>query len=557
VKVFVSAFVLLFAAGLVPAKELSRMPVLSASAEVGPVSSPETDSRILAIRAVQARALARGDRAELKRLEGEVQAILLSRQPGQAPPGLELRVVMPEVNPPEFTGPDAVVDTGTFMATGADYMMDGTMYVTAFRTSDTVNWFYRSTDHGLTWQQLVGYSMVSGGSKVRTRRLGLCVGEGDSAFLYMFLCSEPPYEDLFEIRTNLDGFGAILTAVHAGSDTVTDFAVCRDYTGSNYWLYAVAVNDQRVGSRNAWYLRSADYGKTWALTDTGNSDVHLHYSFGAGSWLYHVLEGSNPYARGEVWLFYNPVYGARGQWQMQTIRPDTFSVRDPVIAPSFTLPESSATVWTLFSHDYQGIGDWDMFFAWSTTGGRSWPDWGVLSSVFDSLERFPDVRNYTSLGNTYINASYIWESNTQRTVYRHYTSSPDPSGWSDTLRINTNSAGTGRTIRPLLVYSPGGPGSGSGCVFVGAGLRNLYFNSPWLTALAEAGSPRLSPGPRALLCRGAFEWPGSTPARLFDAAGRAVALVMPGANNLRHLPVGVYQILAAEGRGSRRIVIAR
>ena len=81
-KVFVSAFVLLLAVGLAPAKELSRMPVLSAAAEVGPVSSPETDPRILAIRAVQARALARGDRAELKRLEGEVQAILLSRQPG-------------------------------------------------------------------------------------------------------------------------------------------------------------------------------------------------------------------------------------------------------------------------------------------------------------------------------------------------------------------------------------------------------------------------------------------------------------------------------------------
>jgi len=557
VKVFVSAFVFLFAAGLVPAKELSRMPVLSAAAEVGPVSSPETDPRILAIRARQVEALARGDRAELKRLEGEVQVIMLRGQPPPARPELQFGVVPPEAHPPMFDGPDAVIDTGTFLATGADYMMDGTMYVTAFRTSDTVNWFYRSTDHGLTWQQLEGYWLGGSGGRVRTRRLGLCVGEGDSAFLYTFLCLEPPWEGLYQIRTDLDGTNGMLVGVHAGSDTVTDFAVCRDYTGSNYWLYAVAVNDQRVGRNNAWYRRSTDYGKTWALTDTGNGDLHPHYSFGAGSWLYHVLEGSNPYARGEVWLFYNPVYGARGQWQMQTIRPDTFSVRDPVIAPAFTLPESSATVWTLFSHDYQGIGDWDMFFAWSTSGGRSWPAWGTLSSVFDSLERFPDLRNYTSLGNTYINASYIWESNTQRTVYRHYANSPDPTGWSDTLRINTNSAGTGREIRPLVVYSPGGPGSGSGCVFVGAGLQNLYFNSPWLTALAEAGSPRLSPRPRALLCRGAFEWPGSLPARLFNAAGRSVALVMPGANDLRYLPVGVYQIPEAEGRGSRRVVIAR
>lgn len=556
-KVFVSAFVFLFAAGFVPAKELSRMPVLSAAAEVGPVSSPETDPRILSIRAAQDEALSRGDRVELKRLEGEVQAILLSRQPVQAPPGLELGVVMPEANFPAFLGPDAVIDTGTFLATGADYMMDGTMYVTAFRTSDTVNWFYRSTDHGSTWQQLVGYSLISGGSKVPTRRLGLCVGEGDSAFLYMFLCSEPPYEDLYQIRTDLDGYGATLTGVHAGPDTVTDFAVCRDYTGSNYWLYAVAVNDQRPGYGNGVSRRSTDYGKTWAITDTWHGCVNPHYSFGAGSWMYLAWTGPDTFFPGSVKLAHNPVFGAHGQWWATTVWPDTFGVSDPVIAPAFTLPESSAVIWTLLSHNYQGSGDWDMMYSWSTNGGHNWERWEYLSGEYDSLERFPDLRNYTDPGNTYVNGSYIYESNARRTVFRHYASSGNPGTWSDSLRINTNSAGTGRATRPLLVYSPGGPGSGAGCVFVGAGLRNLYFNSPWLTALAEAGSPRLSPGPRALLCRGAFDWPGSLPTRLFNAAGRSVALVMPGANDLRYLPVGVYQILAAQGQGSRRIVIAR
>jgi hypothetical protein len=557
VKILVTALTLVLAAGLVPAQELSPMPVLSAAAAVGPVSSPENDPHILAIRARQSEALARGDRAELKRLEGEVQAVLLSRQPRQAPPGLKLGVVLPGTSLPALPGPDAVIDTGYFMATGADYMMDGTMYASAFRTSDTINWVYRSTDHGSTWQALVGYSL-SGGHRVQTRRMGLCVGEGDSAFVYMFVCLESPYDDLYLLRVGLDGAGVVLAQVQVGPDTVSDFAVCRDYTGSNYWLYAVAVNDQRVGSRNARYKRSTDYGKTWALTDSGSSDLHPHYSFGAGSWLYHVLEGPDAYAKGEVWLFYNPVYGAPGQWQFQMVKPDTFSVRDPVIAPAFTLPESSAAVWSVFSHNHQGTGDMDMLFAWSTNGGRSWADWGTLSATPDSLERFPDLRNYTSLGNNYINASYIWESGPpRRTVYRRYANSPDPSNWSDTLRINTNSAGTGREVRPLLVYTPGVPGSGAGCVFVGAGLRNLYFDSPWLTALDEAGSPRLSPRPSALVCRGVFEWPGSAPARLFNAAGREVALVKPGANNLRHLPVGVYQVPETEGRGSQRIILVR
>lgn len=556
-KAFVPVFVLLLAAVLVPAKELSRTPASPTAAVVGPASSPETDPQILAIRVRQHEALARGDRTELKRLEGEVQAILLSRQPGQASTDLELKVVMPEGRPPALLGPDVIIDTGTFLATGADYTMDGSMYVAAFRQDDTMVHVYRSTDHGSNWQTLISFSLSSPGGPLSIPRLGLCVGEGDSAFIHVFCAVPQPYNDLMLVRVEMDGSDFTLSNVWAGSDTVTDLAVCRDYTGSNYWLYAVAVNDQRVGGDNAWYVRSTDYGKTWAVTDTGSSDLHPHYSFGAGSWLYHALEGPDAYASGEVWLFYNPVFGAGGQWQLRTVQPDTFSVRDPVIAPAFTLPESTAAVWTLFSHDYQGTGDWDMLHAWSTDGGRNWVDFSFLSSDFNALEQYADLRNYTSLGNTYINGSYIWEQDTERFVFRHYSNSPDPSNWSDTMRINAKSAGTGRAVRPLLVYSPGAPGTGAGCVFVGAGLDGLYFNSPWLAGLAEAGRPRLEPGPRVLVCRGLFAWPGSSPALLFDAFGRQVAKVLPGPNDLRSLPAGVYHVRTPSAAQAGRLLLLR
>jgi hypothetical protein len=557
VKVLVSTFVLLLAAGLVPAKELPRMPASPSGAEVGPLSSPETDPQVLAIRARQHEALARGDRAELKRLEGEVQTILLSRQPGQVPSDLELKVVMPKGRAPAPLGPDVVVDTGTFLATAADYAMDGNMYVAAFRQDDTMVHVYRSTDHGLSWQNLFEFTLSGPSGLLAIPRLGLCVGEGDSAFIHVFCVAPQPYNDLMLVRVEMDGSDFTLSNVWAGSDTVTDFAACRDYTGSNYWLYAVAVNDQRVGPGNAWYLRSADYGKNWAVTDTGGGDLHPHYSFGAGSWLYHALEGPDAYAKGEVWLFYNPLFGAGGEWQVWTVKPDTFSVRDPVIAPAFTLPESTAAVWTLFSHDYQGIGDWDILHAWSTDGGQNWVDFGFLSSDFNAFERFADLRNYTALGNTYINGSYIWEQDTERFVFRHYSNSPDPGNWSDTMRINTSSAGTGRAVRPLLVYSPGAPGTGAGCVFVGAGLAGLYFNAPWLAGLAEAGSPRLAPGPRALVCRGVFAWPGSSPALLFDAFGRQVAKVLPGPNDLRSLPAGVYHVRTPSAAQAGRLLLLR
>lgn len=546
-----------------PAKpHYPMMSATPAGATVGPQSSVATGPRILEIRARQEQVLERGDRAELKRLEAEAQAILLEHQPQARKPDIVLGRVSPAARPPQFDGPDARIDTGTFVATGADYSMDGTMYAVGFRSSDTVAWLYRSTDHGTTWEDLFGYYFIRN-HRLTATKLSLVVGEGDSAFVYLILCFDTePDRVLYLMRADLDGLNGELLYVHPGPDTTTDFAACRDYTGDNYWLYAVAVNDEDNRHRNARYLRSTDYGRTWAITDSGSYGLHPHHSFGAGSWLHHALEGSEPTNTGEVWLFHNPVFGAHGMWVSQLVHVDTFSVRDPVIAPAFTLPESSAAVWTLFSHDYMGTGDWDMLYAWSTNGGRDWVDWNYLSGDYDSLERFADLRNYASPGNIYVNGSYIWESDALRKVFRHYSNGAVPGDWSDTTRINTNSAGTGRATRPLLVYSPGSPGTGSGCVFVGAGLRNLYFNSPWLTALHETGRGPFARTRPTVFSSGLLNLPAALTALhsafdLFDATGRRVLNLTSGLNDLGRLPSGVYQVRAEDGAVPLRVVLMR
>jgi hypothetical protein len=523
----------------------------------GPIQSVETDPRILAIRVQQEAAIERGDRAELKRLEAEVQAILLSRQASPAAPGLVLERFAPSGQAPAFAGPDAVIDTGFFGATAADYLADGTMYVAGFRLSDTIIWFYRSTDDGLTWEGLYGYAYSVGGRRVMLDKLVLCAGEGDSAFLHLFLNFRPPHNDLYLLRAAMDAGGGQTFVITGPADTVSDFTACRDYTGSNYWLYAMAIRRDPSNSGNGLYARSTNYGRTWAVTDTGNWCSEPHYAFGDGSWLYHALPADN----GQVYLFFNRVFGAGGLWAYQIVWPDTFEVEGPVIAPAFTLPESTAAVWTLFSHDYEGTGDWDIICAWSTSGGRSWVDWDYLAGDFDSLERFADLRNYASPGNGYVNGSYVWESD-RRNVFRHFSNSGDPGNWSDTVRINTTSAGTGSRVRPLLVYSPGGPGSGAGCVFVGAGLRDLYFNSPWLTALHEAGRGPFERTRAATFCAGVLDLAPaiSSPASghaLYDAAGRRVVALRPGPTDLGRLPAGVYHLVAGDGAALRRVVLVR
>jgi hypothetical protein len=556
--------VLAFAALAKPAGPLTGSVRPATMSAVGPVSGPETDPEILAIRARQEQALACGDRAELKRLEGEVQAILLERQVPQPEPDVRVGYLKPEPVAFGFNGPDAVLDTGRFISTGADYTMDGTMFATATRKSDTTVWFYRSEDHGLTWDILAGYYFNTG-RRMFAPRISLVAGEGDSAFLYLFLVLESPARSLYVLRTNMDGTGGSLITVASMSDSVTDFAACRDYTGDNYWLYAVAVNDLRVGARNAVYMRSADYGRGWVLTDSGSCDLHPHYSFGAGSWLYHALEGPDDIAPGELWLFYNPAFGTPGMWQGSTVQYDTFSVRDPVIAPAFTLPESTSVVWSLYAHNYMNSGDWDVHAVWSTDGGRQWPYYTMVACAFDTLEHYPDLRNYTSLGNGYINGSYIKEGPVERTVYRRYASSSNPGGWSDPVAINEHQVGTGRAIRPLLVYSPGCPGTGGGCIFVGAGLQNLYFNAPWLTALHEAEERHSGRARSATLVRGVLNLQAhgrqhpAYRARLLDVSGRTVLVLKPGANDVRGVAPGVYFVHAEAEAGRtetvRKVVI--
>ncbi|MFO7651102.1 MAG: T9SS type A sorting domain-containing protein, partial [bacterium] len=175
----------------------------------------------------------------------------------------------------------------------------------------------------------------------------------------------------------------------------------------------------------------------------------------------------------------------------------------------------------------QNSGDWDIMYMYSTDAGRNWNTNLYLAGTTANDEQYCDLKPYTNPGNQWMNASYISEA-AHRTVFRHDVSQSSPTVWSDTLRINTNSAGTGRDVRPLLVYSPGAPGTGAGCVFTGAGLRNLYWNSPWTgvaleekRSLARAAAFTALPNP--MTTAASLRWRG--PARsltVFDASGRVV-----------------------------------
>jgi len=466
-------------------------------------------------------------------------------------------------------GPDIRVGYGTVIATAADYEMDGTMWV-AIACLDSGNYIYRSTDHGLTWPCLQGFN-----AGFAVDRLGLVVGEGDSNFIHVFVNYPSQEGDLYDIRFNRDGSSGGMFSVADGPDTIRDFAVCRDYSGDNYWLYAVATNpDSLVGYRALRFFRSSTYGREWYLTDScpGEGWSEPHISAGAGSYIY--FTALNSYGTTNVLnLWLNSLWMNAGHWLFCGWPQGTDDLADPVVGAAFTKPESLATIWCLWAQDYNNSGDWDVkYVLWS--GDSGWSDPAYLAGTVAADEQFPDLRNYTSLGNPYINASYISDDNVFRTVYRRYAQASTPTQWSDTLRINDGNAGTGSEVRPKLCYTPGGPFSGAGCVFTGAGLNGCWWNGPYPIVIAEPRTPQAAAATLSVrpgIGRGPFHIRTTSPASVsvHDPAGRLVrelALERDGAATWdgldargHNLAGGVYFVrLVAEGRrATEKLVLQR
>jgi hypothetical protein len=464
-------------------------------------------------------------------------------------------------------GPDIQIRPGTIIATATDYEMDGTMW-TAFTVLDDSNtYIYRSTDHGLSWEYRTAFNW---GSNL-AERLELVVGEGDSAFVYLFTLHPSDNGDLVSIRIARDGSSQIAFAVAIGPDTIRDFAVCRDYTGSNYWLYAVVTTDDTAASSHATrFLRSSTYGREWYVTDSSRSHAtDPHISAGAGSYIYFTCR-SPFFPTGPIVVMVNRLWMNQGYWVSTSWHPDTLEeIDDPVIAAAFTQPESVATIWCLWNQNYQNSGDWDLYYRYSTDGGVNWSASAVLTNS-TAAERFADIRNYTSPGNLYVNASYISEAGQDRAVVRRYASGLSPAVWSDPLRLNEGNAGTGREVRPKLCYTPGAPFTGAGAVFVGAGLNGAWWNAPYPVGAEEYRptgaeivrlrvSPAVGPGP--------FRVTGAANGDLLvrDGCGRAVRTV-PRTDELiwdgrdaggRRVSAGVYFLHVASTPQPVKVILTR
>jgi hypothetical protein len=481
---------------------------------------------------------------------------------------------------PETPGPahidwagDVLIDTGYVYDFAVDWnTTDGTMWLAEAPMLESIVNIYHSTDHGLTWDRVFYFHSVPLST---VKRLGLVLGEGESSYVNIFFWHPAENGNIAVVRLKPDLSDWDSYWVSTGPDSITDFAVCRDYRYS-YSLYCWAVIGNR--GQNAPFLWSRDYGKTWTGTGWFNViEPCLAPSAGPRINLACVNAG-----REFVTAGFNYNYGDSSSWSYGIVNGDTYRCYRPKIAAANTEPDSIATRWVMYTKDYYNTGDLDAMYAVrSHAWGDTWQKENVLRNYGSYLEGIGDIQHFKAIGNPYVNATYselLRSTGDTSDNYWTWAHADNPYSWATRTRVNDSATLVSyptSVCASRVVYSPGAPATGGGVVYTRAGLfyipHGLYFDAPWIvagvaeqrgrSALRLAIAPSVARGPVVLTLP-----EGTRRVAVFDAAGREVRVLVAPAGVLRwdlrdkagaRLGPGVYVLRAEteQGAASGKVVV--
>lgn len=521
-----------------------------------------------ALRAELDQALARDDRAWIKRVETRIQGVYLAHQAPQ-----EMRV---DARPTALSSlgltdldPDVLIAAGPIYASAADYTKDGSMYAAA-SVGDSSVWVLKSRDHGATWAALNGVRYTPASI---IRRIALTVTTGDSANVFLYVVHPSQNGDVQVVRFDTAGGHWQYWPVFSNPDTINDITFCAD-PDNHYYLYGVASNGLNPAARD-YVFRSVDYGHTWSVDSSFSNMYQPAIQNGAEMWQYLACATRITGAPGVVVALVNHLYGDPDHWVETDLQPDTFPAYMPVLSPAYTMPETSAVAWLVDYHQDATGALWT-YSMYSTNGCINFSPQTAMPDEAGSVNSVADAKNYRSLGNTYVNMSYASLSGNYRRLFRRYSEASNPGVWSDTLRLNSAEVFRGYELRPLLVYSPGASGSGGSAVFPHYGSPgDLVWNGPWNgtgtretpRVLPLAGAFRLAPNPAVRSVR--FDWSGAARSlAVFDLNGKLVQrFERPSGSSLvwnrtdamgRAVSAGIYLVSAETNLGtSARTLVVR
>lgn len=494
--------------------------------------------------------------------------------PVQAMPGSGV------IHPTRLWGLNAVVDTSVVNSFDADYSQaTGTMWAATAPTYDSLVRVYKSTDHGITWDN---FSSLRQTPRRTYAKVMVVVGEGDSNGVCVFALDRTGNGSIWVARYDFDDVWKGSWSVGGAPDTITDFTACGDQR-PDYGLFVLHVNDYR-DALNAKLRRSFDFGRTWDASNWGATH-QPSLAAGADSFLHAAY--TSPRTSQRVYYERNKSRGLPSAWEPSVnVSYDTFEHLTPVVAVTNTQPESAATIWLMYTKNFLNEYDYDVWYAVkSPARGDTWRKGNVLSGTAALREYNPDIKKYKGADNPYVDVAYFAADTGFRwfSCIWAWSVGSDPDVFQQPTTVNDSGTSCVYSlIRPKVVYSPGAPASGGGVMYCRGHIANralahgVYFNAPWfLTGVAgQAGRrtapalvvrPSVSAGP-VMICPP----PGARAVCVYDAGGRMVRRFATGGSSAiilwdgkdaadNRVSPGVYYVSAevSSGRAIDRVTITR
>lgn len=409
------------------------------------------------------------------------------------------------LRPPTW-GNDVTIATGTVSGgISTDYDNFGNIYAVRCTTylgnSNGKVDIYKSTDNGTSWSRINGWQ--SSTSKY-TYPVVLTGTDGSPDKLYVFYLRSSGNGDIRVGRFTQSGTWEGYYAVKQDSDTITYFTVCANYGVANRIMLAYQKEKSGDTTPNLYTIRSTNRGATWGNQHYVSSDgSHPDMAYGYGGYVYMVYTKTGG-SDDEIKFCKGTDYGVSSWQDFEALTDDSWDDDYAKVAATHTSPYGDQDVWVGYTHDYAGLGNWDMRFAYSSNAGVNWSKGHILAEESNYDEMACDLwvgrkTNYVYVNICYLRTRYISPKLRNHDIYYAYANKYSPTTWTSHGDISNYWGAFDYDGRKVCQGTYGDIASGNrGVVYAGRSLTTnyygLYFDNQQWTDIEDEIAQEALPG---------------------------------------------------------------
>ena len=352
---------------------------------------------------------------------------------------------------------------GSYAEFAADYnYSNGNIYVVCvpdsgfyFHPDSLGLLFFRSTDHGETWDMIGRDAYETEGWTAKG--IDLVVTRSDTAYIvFSWYYTDLEHDGLQVGRVydsggdwNIEWISPLIDATEIRSPKL----VRDDF--NDFYLY-LAYLDVTPENDSLIILRSEDRGYNWSnlLRATSAAEWQDHDIAISDSSIYHLStfqHFENQTLQLTYWRNRGSPVGVKNLQEINT--NEDGQIQYPRIGATTTLPYSGQLVYAFYSQENPGGGN-DLLYQYSQNGGIDW------SSTSDTLVKessspvLCDLRGYQVAPNQWMDITYCFTSpDPSFENFWSWSVEGDPANWQETSSVGM---GPNKSI-PELIYSPGAP----------------------------------------------------------------------------------------------------